>query len=66
MKKTIAAMMIASAFIASTANATGIPVVDIVGNLDRMMNQVENVAKYVEQIDQLKASFNRRSRCSTA
>lgn len=57
MKKTIAAMMIASAFIASTANATGIPVVDIVGNLDRMMNQVENVAKYVEQIDQLKAQL---------
>ena len=57
MKKTLAAVMIASAFAASTANATGIPVVDSAGNIDRMLNQVENVAKYVEQIDQLKAQL---------
>lgn len=57
MKKTIAVMMIASAFVASTANATGIPVVDIVGNLDRIMNHVEDIAKYAEQIQQLQAQL---------
>lgn len=57
MKKTIAAVMIASAFASSTASATGIPVVTIASDIDRMMNQVENIAKYIEQIDQLKAQL---------
>lgn len=57
MKKPIAAVLIGALFITSSAGATGIPVVDGALNAQTMANQVANIAKYVEQIVQLKAQL---------
>lgn len=57
MKQPLVAMMIAVALAASTANATGIPVVDLEGNIQNLQSHIEDVSKFVEQIAQLKAQL---------
>lgn len=41
----------------NTANASGIPVIDAANMTQNLMNHVEDVAKFVEQIEQLKAQL---------
>lgn len=54
MRKPLAAILIGALFVTSSAGATGVPVVDGMLNAQTMSNQVANIAKFAEQIVQLK------------
>lgn len=49
----------------NTAKASGIPVIDAANMTQNLMNHVEDVAKFVEQIEQLKAQLSGRRRHPT-
>jgi type IV secretion system protein VirB5 len=66
MKKKLVIALAAVFMLAGNASATGIPVVDVAGNLQNMVNHVESIANMVQQVEQLKAQLNQARQMYTS